>query len=237
LPEDQNTAPAETQDTPTTEAPDAPQQDTGQDTPQEASVNWEERYNNLHPEYTRATQQLSEYEQVLDLARQGDPQALGLLGLELEEEDGEDTFDFEDDPVQGLQSKVEALEARLAQEDEQTQAQQYLEAEIDFVNQRLGEVNEQAKKDTGSELSQEAIQAVGDLSRTDRFRKEDGEPDVQGAYQFLFQTLLPQQREAWVQSKKTARPGSGPAAAQNPDLDKERERVDHMAQRLQEAEQ
>ena len=73
-----------TQDTPEAEAPEQSEQQT------QAEIDYEKRYQDLQPEYTRATQEAAQYRQIIELAQQGDPDALEILGLEAADEDTED---------------------------------------------------------------------------------------------------------------------------------------------------
>ena len=44
-------------------------------------VNWQERYEHLQPEYTRASQEAAEYRRLITAAQQGDAEAISLLGF------------------------------------------------------------------------------------------------------------------------------------------------------------
>lgn len=108
-------APEATQETPES----APEQDSGTraEEPQ-PDTNWEERYQNLQPQFTRTTQRLSE----LELALKGDPQHAHLLeeyGLQWAEPDDTDLDDEdEDDPIAPLSREVEELREWRQQQEE-----------------------------------------------------------------------------------------------------------------------
>src|SRR4051812_39650937 len=93
-----------TPDTPDTSAPEqsgpsndgtpAPESTDSQAQTQD-TTNWQQRYENLQPEYTRASQEAAQYRQIVELAQRGDREALEFLGLDLadgEEDDEEPEF-------------------------------------------------------------------------------------------------------------------------------------------------
>lgn len=227
-------APAEAQDTPTNEAPEAPAQDTAQETGQEADVNWQERYEHLQPEYTRASQRASElepYAQVVEALQDEDPdvraQAAALLNIELAQQDTSEDDEFED-PYEQRLSQIEQM---LGERQTVEQQQALEEAEVGFINEQL----ESIQKTAGHEFSEAEAQLIGDLSQVNR--DDNGYPDVKAAYEHVFETFLPEVKKSWVDSKKAPRAAQGASAVENPSLDTERERVDYMAQRLAENEQ
>src|SRR5437868_2021991 len=89
----------ETPDSPAPEqaAPDGtPAPESNDSTAQtQDTTNWEQRFKDTQAEYTRVSQEHSRTNQIVELARQGDPEAIAWLGLDLaddEEIDDEDQF-------------------------------------------------------------------------------------------------------------------------------------------------
>jgi hypothetical protein len=210
-----DTAP-ENQDTPNVE-PDAP--DTGT---REQQIDWEKRYQDLRSDYDRRNQQWSEVQQRLDTDPRG---FLEEIGYDLSDDEGE-TPDYEDDPLEAIRAEVEQLKAD--REAQHTEAEAYAieQAELGFINNELGAL----AKEHGRDFSQEEIDAIGDLSRARP--TPEGTPNVRGAYETVFKTILSRAKEDWVQSKGSPQVLAGAAGVENVDLDNPRERQDYFAQRL-----
>ena len=118
-------APANEQDTPTPadDAPPANDADTeaSQSDSTTDSTDWRKRYEDLQPAFTRVSQEASQLRQIIDAARQGDPEALEFLGLDLADTDDDEDLDFEDDePI----SKAEFQEFLRQQQEQERQAQE-----------------------------------------------------------------------------------------------------------------
>jgi hypothetical protein len=202
------TAP-EVQDTPTP----APETDTP--TP---VVDYEARYNSLRPEFDRRSQQLREYEERLAAFEQAQ-----------QPEDDEEDYEYEyEDPV--ARRELAELKALIASQQEETQQRQQAEQENHYVNSEI----ETLEKELEEEFSDDEWNTLGILS--ERFRDEDGKPDVRVAYKTLFEGVLEPRKQKWVKTKRSPKVSSGPAAAQSIDLDDPQTRREYMARQLQELE-
>jgi hypothetical protein len=216
------------------DTPQAPDEAASQETPAEDApeVNWQERYENLQPEYTRATQEAAQYRQVLELARQGDPEALDYLGLSIAEEDDADEDDLEDfeDPNDKRIAQLEQVIAEQLQGQEQAQQQEAFQEFVDdqLANQLATIENEYGQlDDADAEFLLELAQAMPD---------ENGVPDLIRAYA-VDQDRLDAKREGWVSSKRSPQAPSGASPSSQPDLDDKQQRRDYMAQKVMEAQQ
>lgn len=144
---DEITPNPQSEDTSAIEA--APQEGTpaaGESTEQE-TTDWQKRYSDLHPEYTRATQALSQREQEAAawqaLATSDDPeyrqQAADFLGVQLEEDD-EDTPDEFEDPT----AKELALTRKELQELKEWRQEQEAAAQVAQMRGLTDQLAEQA---------------------------------------------------------------------------------------------
>lgn len=220
---------------PEPEAPKAPEQGTPEGTPE---VNWAEegpryqqRYDDLRPQWDRTNA-------LLDRARQGDQEAAAELGFEFVDPDEDDGLYGGDDeyvdPDEELRQKVEAMEAYLSQGAEAQQQLADQEQEFSYIDDQLASV----EKETGKQLSDEEAEVVGTLAL--QMRDERGAPDVKGAYERIYQTVLEKERGRWVDSKKRApQVRAGSQAEGQPNLDdpdpavRRQNRRDFMAARLE----
>lgn len=195
MPDEPTPAP-ETQETPPQEAPDAEVQQT--ETPED--VNWQERYENLHPEFTRKSQELADYERLFEALQDPEqaPELLEQLGYQPVDDNEE--FDEEGyDPYEELRGEVEALkEARTAEEQEAAQ-EDFLEAEFAYIDDQLAGLEQEA----GRKLGEDEATTVGQLAQ--QMRNEQGIPDVKGAFQRLDGLSKARQSE-YVQGKREALP-------------------------------
>lgn len=205
------------------EAPQAPDTGAPEGTPE---VNWEQRYNDLRPQYDR-TQTL------VDRARQGDEQALtellpgyGFQDPDQEFDDLEDPLEF-DDPVEELRHELDQVKGQLTSEQEVKQQAQFEQAENDWIGGSIDELEGQLSE----EFTDQERQAIGDLSKT--MRNDQGYPDVAGAHEAIFKTVLEGRRAKWMDSKKRApQVQSGSQAEGQPNLDDPKARREYMAERL-----
>lgn len=220
----ENDAPEEAvEDTVSTETP-APAEDTQAESQQ---VNWEERYQNLQPEFTRATQQLSELDRKLS-----NPETLRELlaeryGYEFEEEDENEDTPVYEDPYDELRSEIESLKSERQQEREQQEQARKQQETFKHIDSEL----EKVEKEHG-ELTDVEADWIGNraLSRPD----SSGKPDVQGAYA-EFSQLISEKRKAWSSGKKSVpAPGSGGAAVEKIDKGDPKQRREYMTQRFNE---
>lgn len=124
----------------------APVEDTPADLPGPDSgtpgteVNWQERYANLQPEYTRASQEAAQLRNLVEAARQGDPDAISQLGFEIADSDLDDTPEYED-PFDEIRKEVEEVRQWKQSQEQQAQeaqmlqrAEQHIETEINAID-------------------------------------------------------------------------------------------------------
>lgn len=226
-------APAvEEQDTPT---PDPGEDDSQEGTPSESpedsaapeDTNYEERYKEAQAWGTRAAQEASQYRQIIDLARQGDPDALQYLGYEAptdtEDDDGEDLSEAE---------RLERLERTLAERTE-AEEQARKEQELEEAENRFYEA-ELSKLDPKDEWSEEYTRAVvGTANQIEP--DDDGLPNLEAAHKLL-QEHFEAEFQARVKSKRSPQAPSGAGSSHQPDLDDDEQRRDYITRRLAEAE-
>ena len=197
MPDEATEAPAvETEDTPAPTEPEAPTADTPE--AEAPDTNWQERYENLHPEYTRATQEAAQLRQIVDAARKGDPEALEFLGYEVPEDetDGELTED------EALRKEIEDLKewkAEQASRDEEQQQQAELNDFRDTELQRLDKV-------AGRRFNEREVQIL--VAYADAYPNKDGNPDFDAAYEALVE-YSKESRKELLKSKRAPKPPSG----------------------------
>jgi len=202
------------------EAPD-PSQDTPSAVPEEETrpvVDYEARYTSLRPEFDRKSQRLAELEAEREqwLASQQEP-----------EDDDQYEYEYED-PV--ARQEIAELKALLAKRDQETQQRQEAEREKAFINTEI----ELLEKEQEEEFSDDEWNTLGILA--ERYRDEQGKPDLKVAYEQLFGKIVTPRREKYVSTKKASRPRTGAAAAQSIDLDDPKARREYMTQKLVELE-
>jgi len=216
-------APANEQDTPTPadDAPPANDADTeaSQSDSTTDSTDWRKRYEDLQPAFTRVSQEASQLRQIIDAARQGDPEALEFLGLDLADTD--DDEDFEDDPYEPI-SKAEFQEFLRQQQEQERQAQEQAAWE---------EAAEERFDEFVSKLGDDADEDYLNLVLSTAEPDEQGLPDFEGAHKRI-QAFLEAQRQKWVESKRAPRLPGGAAPNKQPNLDDPNERREYLAQRL-----
>jgi hypothetical protein len=200
------------------EIPDTPIEEAPQgDTPPPV-VDYETRYNNLRPEFDRKSQQLREYEERLAAYEQSQ---------QPEPEYDDDEYDYEDTVAR---QEIAQLKALLAQRDQETQTKLEAEREAAFINTEI----KLLEKEQEEQFSDDEWNTIGIIA--ERFRNEEGEPDIARAYEQLFGKIVKPRREKYVSTKKASRPRSGSPAAQSIDLDDRDTRRDYMTQKLMELE-
>ena len=213
------------EDTQEPTAPDSPSTD--EDTESTPSVNWEERYSNLQPEYTRAAQEASQYRNLVDAARNGDPDALAYLGLETEDDTDDDDYDEdEDQPLtraefQNFQKEQQqAVEAKQAADQELEQDASFMEAELNKLEKEHGE------------FSPELWDAIVELAATRR--DEQGRPAVEAAFKVI-DAAADKRHEAYLKSKRAPKVEVGQAGTEKIDLADDDARVNFLAEAMEAA--
>lgn len=190
MPDEATPAPVEEQETPAVAAPEEgkPAEETA------VTDNWEQRYNDLRPEFDRRNALLTAAE-----GQQGpeaQAQALRQLGVEVEmaeEEEQEEDDPFED-PAERLEKRLQAQEERLNQREEQEQEAHFQKMEEDFIEKTLDEI---AGKE-GVKLSARETKVIANNALANRL--ENGEPDLQGAFDDL-KGIKSEAAEQYRQSK------------------------------------
>lgn len=171
--------------------------------------NFEESYNQLRPEYTRATQKLSvveqrlsEYESFMEAISDPETQREALASLGFEMETGaEPAADEFTDPleaeVERLRSVVDELQQGRELEAATREERANLELRDDFIGSALSYIEEQ----THTKFDAKDEEVLGNLAIA--MTGDDGVPDVQGAYNVLYgeEGLLERQRAQWIDSK------------------------------------
>lgn len=233
MPEEATETPA-SQDTSPDDAP--VQTDTAQEsTDSEPDVNWERRYADLQPEYTRATQEASELRQQQEQLRTAlviaqDPEhpdyvrANEMLGFEVE--DSEDEYESDED---ALQQRLDQLEERFEQSDQEAEMAALEDAEWTWLDRELGRL----EADKGLNLSDEEAYVVVGAALANRL--DNDQPDMEGAFEALTKAWDSRQK-AWRESKRAPQAPSGATAASDVNLDDKESRREFMLRRSQDLE-
>jgi hypothetical protein len=200
----------------------------------EAAVDWQKRYADLQPEYTRATQELAELrrqQELYDLLVSTDDadtrrQIAEQLGYVLDEEPDEPELDPED-PFAHYDERLGRIEQSLTQRQQEEQDATYAAEVRRKVDARLDQLG--LDKDDQDWVLAFAINALPVTA--------EGLPDIEQAHQAFIARETERQRR-WAAGKKTAPHLSphGQAATEVPNLDNRQERQDWMVRRLQENE-
>lgn len=202
----------------------------------QAEIDWQKRYADLQPEYTRTSQEnaaLRQRQELYDLLiTSEDPdtrrQVAERLGYQLEEEQSGQAYE-EDEPWEVYDQRLANLERQQAEREQQeADAQRAREVRV-VLDERLEQLPGLDREDQDWVLAY-AINALPVA--------EDGFPDIGKAFEVFAERENARQRR-WAQTKRGAPsvPSNGQAATEVPDLDKREDRVDWMVRRLQEQEQ
>lgn len=194
------------------------------------TTNWEKRYADLQPAYTKASQEAAELRAQLDRLK-SDPDAqrefLTELGYEFAEDDTDTEPALEDegelDEITALQQRLEQLEKARAAEQEAA----HIKRIDNFIDTTLSEIGEQR----GTPLTDAEKEFVISTALSSLPAGENNMPQIKAAYEKLEQ-LLDSQKKQWIESKKAPAAPTGVAASEVPDLDNEQERQKYMLARL-----
>lgn len=206
------------------------------------AFDFEQGYNQLRPEYTRTTQELSaanqrlsEYEAFLEALSDPDRQGEALASLGFEMETGAEPADDEfvdplESEVQNLRAVVEQLQQGRELEAATREEEELLDVRDNYIGQFIDYIEDQTKMkfDAADE------EVLGNLAVA--MADADGVPDVQGAFNALYgeSGLLERQRSQWIDSKMgafTAPLGTTIPADKRPQG--RAERIDFVDRRLQ----
>lgn len=188
------------------------------------SLDYERAYGELRPEYTRATQELSqyrdrlsEYDALFEALHSSDPElqaeALDALGLEPAEvgspepghQDDDDWVDPLEDEVKQLRSSLEEVQAAREQEAAEREAEELDLMRDDYIGEAIGLIEQSLSTDGKSfKFNEREEEVLGNLAIATP--GDDGLPDVRAAYQQLYgpEGLLEINRERWVTNKEGA---------------------------------
>lgn len=219
--------------------------------PVSPTFDFERSYNELRPEYTRTTQELSttrealsEYEQLFEALHDPDPEtqaaAIAALGLELDTGSPDPAVDEFADPLekelQELRGVVDELRSARELETAQQETDRLDDLRNEFIGDAIGLIEDGLKPTYGDKFSfsLKEEKVLGDLSI--QMADERGVPDVEGAYQLLYgdgDSFLETNRQRWIASKTgafTPPAGTTIPAEQRPKT--ARERAAYIDQRI-----
>lgn len=214
MPDEATTAPEQVQETPT----DAAVEETtpAEDAP---AIDWEQRYNDLRPEFDRNNQ--------LQAAARGQHgeqaqiEALDLLGIPYETAEPEE----EDDEWVDPDERFDRLEAQIAQRDEAAEQAQFVREEESWIDQNLTAL----EGSEGIDLSDAETKIVLDIALSNRH--PNGEPDLTGAIAALKDSWNARQA-SYLASKKAPAPPNGSAGEAKIDFSNAEARQKFMAEDL-----
>ncbi len=202
---------------------EAPTEDTPNDAhTEEQAVNWQQRYESLQPEYTRASQEAAQHRQLVEGLKNGDPEAFQALGLEFADREDTTPDDGLEDPYD---QRLAALEQRLEEQQTASQQQQQLAAVEQHVEKELGALEGLDESDRDL-----VVRLAVAMDPT-----ENGMPDVKGAFDSL-RSRDSEAQKRWAGTKRAPRVSpTGQAGTQQPDISEmtSSQRREFMAQRLQ----
>lgn len=230
------------------QAPNEPNTDGPEGTTDE--FDYRQAYEELRPKATQWSQaaseqgeRLSEYEQLFDALQDPESQAevLDRLGFELETgaPQGEDaSLENWEDPleaqIQELTSEVTDLRSQRELETEQQEESEIMQLRDDYIGEAVAYIEDQTER----KFSDEAEEVLGNLAIA--MEREDGVPDVQGAFNALYgkDGLVEAERGNWIKTKTGALQaplGSSAPATKKPQTP--RERAQYFDERLRVSEQ
>lgn len=190
----------------------------------EPSFDFERGYNELRPEYTRATQRLSEYEQLFAGLHDSDPEvqaaAMEALGLEMDTGSqgataGRDPDDFVDpleEELTKLRSEVTEIRSARELESQRAEEERLLDLRDEYIGEAISHIEGELKPTYGDnfKFTEREEEVLGNLAIA--MAGDDGVPDVQSAYSVLYgnEGVLETNRQRWIDSKLDApRPPAG----------------------------
>jgi hypothetical protein len=206
-----------------------PSPETGTPGTDQEQIDWQKRYEDLRPEYDRTTQRLSERERLVEGLSSDDPDtraaAAQALGLQFVDDSTDD--DQYTDPTDQLAQKLQALEARLEQRDQQAQDQANIARIEAAVEQQLAQLPDGLSEKDKNWIVKGAL----GLDPT-----PEGVPDIQAAYQEFTEWESDRQKQ-WAATKKAPHVSAvGQQGTSAPDLDDPAQRVAWMTERARELE-
>lgn len=220
--------------------------DDGQGAPESGTpaFDYERAYGELHPEYTRSRQEvsqyrdrLSEYEQLFQAASGSDPdlrsEALAALGIEVDtgspgpQANDDEFVDPLEEQLNTALTRLEKLESERELEASEREAQELDEMRDEYIGEAIGFIEDHLKPQFGDNFrfSETEERVLGDLAIA--MTDDEGMPDVQSAYNALYgdKGVLEVNRERWYASKTGAQQppkGTTVPADQKPKTARER---------------
>jgi len=214
MPDEAVEAPEVDQDTPVAEV-----EETEAEAPANTD-NWEQRYNDLRPEFDRRNQLLTAAE-----GHQGpdaQAQALRQLGVEVELEQEEEAQDDWVDPDE----RIDRLEQAIAERDQAAEESQWAAKEESFIDSTLTEL----ESSEGVKLTDPELQFVVTNALSDR-DPQSGEPNLKGAFDAI-KEIRKEAGTQYLASKKTPAAPLGSAGEQKIDFKDGAQRRKFMAEDL-----
>lgn len=215
----------EVQDTPA--EPAAPEEghaapESKEDSP--PAVDYQKRYDDLVPEYTRGQQLIAAARG--DHGPEAQVQALQQLGVTVQqaEEEAKDDDPFEDP----YESRIEKLEQKLASKEEQEEVAQFQKLEREYIDSTIGEL-ESKENIKLTDKEKRFVKSDGLANRL-----EDGRPDLQSA----FNEVIAYRKETLaghVASKKAAQAPVGAAGEEKIDFSDPEQKRKYMAEQFEAA--
>lgn len=202
---------------PIEETPDAVEETV--DVDEQPSVDYEQRYNDLRPQFDRHNQELAQYRQLVEGLSSDDPHtrqaAAEALNIEFVDTDG-DEDEYEDPIVQ----RLAAIDRRLTAREERERKTE----EDRFLNEATHKVESQLEAlDVEPEFRDWILTKALSMEKT-----PDGLPDIKAAH-VQFNRMVNAMQKSWVKTKKGS-PVSpvGTSGTQVPNLDDPTERLAWM---------
>lgn len=217
--------------------PAEPQEDSGQSLedfdlsgiPEDADREWfGAKYKGLQADYTRKTQAMAEerkqmatvIEAIRDPEHPSHEAVLSELGLTPETIE-DDTYEDEEPD---LQSRIDQLEAKIAERDQMTQAEAAERAALEHMAEQI----ELAQQASGREFDETELDFIA--ARAEANPDESGMPDVRGAIEAL-EGIYRKRQQDWAGSKSAPRtPGNGPTGQREVDLSNRDARLEYSAE-------
>lgn len=193
---------------------------------------WQERYEHLQPEYTRATQEAAQLRD--QVAQYADPEYRAQLFREIAAEQGFEIQEAAEDDGQLYQEvdpRIRAELDELKQWRDSTTTEQQQAQHIEW----LDSVCEQQFGSLGAQLSDQQEEWITNRAFSMPPKEmPDGSkvPDISGAYA-EYQALIDAEKQTWAKSKRAPHVSSaGKEGTQVPNLDNRQERLDWMSEQL-----
>jgi hypothetical protein len=207
-------------------APDGTPANESNDSTAQDTTDWQSRYENQQGALTQAQQEAAQYRQIVDLARQGNAEAIEWLGLDLADED------IDEDEEQFRDPRVDELLAEREREAHDRQEQ----AAIDALEQDVeGEVASLIKNNGLSfddeEHEDAFITAV--FSHLAPRADDPNQPDVERAFKAVTGLTDRAVKAAFAGKRKAPLAPSGSSASHQPNLDDPTQRREWLASQVE----